>query len=131
MPEPKKKMGRPPHQPTARSREQVEVLVAIGNTVEEIGLVMGIHGDTLQLHYAEELATGRFKVNQRIVENLIRQALKDDIRAFPAIKFYMNCKMGWSEYAPSKAADILGKKEIAQMEAQTAEAGTGWAHLVH
>lgn len=129
MPEPKKKMGRPPHQPTARSREQVEVLVAIGNTVEEIGLVLGIHGDTLQLHYADELATGRFKVNQRIVENLIRQALKDDIRAFPAIKFYMNCKMGWSEYAPSPKD--LGKKEQAQIIAETAEAGTGWAHLVH
>ena len=129
MSEPKKKMGRPPHQPTAQRRKDVEMMCAIGNTEEEIALIIGVGIQVLRRHYAEELATGHIKVGKRIAENLIRQALKDDVKAFPAIKFYMNCKMRWSEYAPSPSD--LGKKEQAQIIAQTAEAGTGWAHLVH
>ena len=127
----KKPPHRPPHQPTPLSRAQVQMATAFGNTELETAQLIGITIPTLRRYYAEELATGRIKVRQKVAENLVRQALKDDWRAFPAIKFYLNCKAGWSEYAPSDAADKLGKKEIAELEAKTAEAGTGWAHLVH
>lgn len=127
----KRGRGRPAHKPTPRTREQVILLTAFGNTEHEAALILGIGHTTLRQHYRHELETGRSTANYRVAHNLYRQATKDDPKAFPAIKFWLNCRAGWSEYKPAELAEKLGKKEVAQIVAETAEQGTGWSGLVN
>lgn len=113
------------------------MMVAFGNTEAQVAQIIGISEPTLRLHYEAELRNGFLKANNAVASNLFRQATKDDPRAFAAIKFWLNCRAGWSEYAPPpKAPDAnkpekLGKKEQAVRDAETAEKDTGWERLVH
>ena len=125
--------GRPLHAPTENTQRQVEMLASFGNTEDQIAQIVGISHPTLRRHYKQCLELGHIKANNAVAKNLFRQAIKDDQRAFPAIKFWLNCRAGWSEYAPPPAAlePKPGKKEQAQRAADTAEEGTEWSHLVH
>lgn len=120
--------GRPPHEPTDTTRKQVELMVAFGNTFDEIAQIQGITIPTLRVHYRKELDLGLIKANNAVKLNLYRQATKDDPRSFQAMKFWLNCRAGWSEYAPPPAQkpEPLGKKQQANIDAMTAERGTSW-----
>lgn len=119
--------GRPPHEPTDETRRQVQMMTAFGNTQEEIAQIIGVTQPTLRVHYRTEIDTGLSRANNAVKLNLFKQATKDDPRAFNAIKFWLNCRAGWSEYSPAPAkADAVGKKTKAQLDAQTAEKGTTW-----
>ena len=50
--------GRPPHEPTAERRRQVEVMARRFMPQEAIAAVIGVCDDTLRRHYAAELRRG-------------------------------------------------------------------------
>jgi hypothetical protein len=128
----KSKGGRPPHTPTETTSKQVERMAAIGLPETDIATVIGITAPTLRRHYRKELDIGLAKANLAVATNLFRQATKDDPRSFPHIKFWLNCRAGWSEYAPPPPPrpEPLGKKQVRQLEAETAEQGTTWGDVL-
>lgn len=125
--------GRPPHVPDAKDRQTVEVLSGFGIPADEIARVVGISKPTLQKHYATELENGAAKVEAKLVGNLLRLSNGTDGTALKATMFALQSRFGWSQYAarPTTPEEELGKKEAANVAAQTAHNGTGWATLVH
>lgn len=52
-------IGQEPHVPTETTRGQVETMAGLGMTQADIGKVLKVSPDTLQRHYADELAAGK------------------------------------------------------------------------
>lgn len=127
------KGGRPPHEPTPQSRSMVETFSAFGIPHEDIARVIGITAPTLRLHYREELDLGSIKANAKVAQNLFTIACKPTREGLDAAKFWLRVRAGWSEYSPPppiEREEKLGKKEIADRDAQTAEEGTSWSNLL-
>jgi transcription initiation factor TFIIIB Brf1 subunit/transcription initiation factor TFIIB len=95
----KNKGGRPPHQPTAATRKQVETLAGYGVQQAEIGKVIGVSDATLRKHYAEELALGETKANSLVAESLFKKATGDGPQAVTAAIFWMKTRARWKEPA--------------------------------
>lgn len=129
----KRGRGRPPHVPTPQQRKMVEGMAGYGIPHPDIGLVLGMSGDSVERHYPEELARGHVVANAAVSRNLHRIALGSGREAVTACIFWLKCRAGWSEYAPPplSADERLGKKEQQAKDAMVAEQGTGWASLVH
>lgn len=72
-------------------------MVAMGLTRPQIAQILGISDRTLVKYYEEDLAYGDKVINAAIVNNLARQALKDDFRAMPAAMFWAKTRMGWRD----------------------------------
>lgn len=124
--------GRPPHQPSDENRRFVAAMASVGINQEDIARVVGIHPDTLRLHYRDELDKSMPQANARVAQNLFRIATGEGREAVVAAIFWLKCRAGWSEFSPPKLPEeSLGKKEQQQIQAETAERGTGWAGLVH
>jgi AcrR family transcriptional regulator len=126
------KGGRPEHTPTERDRKTVEVLAGYAVTTEKIASVLGISKSTLLKHYASEIENGAARVESMLIGNLTRIASGSDGTALKAIMFALNCRFGWSAYAPRPVAEEpLGKKAQAEIVAQTAHEDSDWGQLVH
>lgn len=126
------KGGRPPHQPTPRDRQTVEVLAGFAIPIDSICKVVGVDKKTLLKHYAAEIDAGAAKVEAQLAGNLLRLANGTDGTALKAIMFALNCRFGWSAYAPRpQAEEPLGKKAQAEVAAQTAHETSDWGNLVH
>jgi hypothetical protein len=128
----KDKGGRPGHAPDDRSRQMVEVLSGFGIPQDKIADVIGVDGKTLRKHYAREVQRGAATVEAKLVGNLLKLAGGSDGTALKAIMFALQCRFGWSLYAPPppEPKRPLGKKEQLQMEAETAHAGNSWGELL-
>jgi hypothetical protein len=133
--EPRSPAGRKSHKPTDAMRNSVEALAGVGTTHEEIARILGIDPTTLRKRYRVELDVGAAKANAKVALNLYAKATSDGREAVTAAMFWLRCRAGWSEYAPAQRGverePALGKKDAAQLAAETADAGTGWAGLVH
>ena len=105
------KPGRPPHIPTARTREQVSLLVTVGVTADIIAGVIGIAVATLRKHYADELMTGRATMGARVAGALLREAMAGNVRAQV---FFLATRCGWN---PNTTR--------AELDAETVEVATG------
>lgn len=105
------KAGRPPHVPTARSREQVALLVTAGVAADVIAAVVGVSVSTLRKHYADELLTGRATMAARVTGALLREAMRGNVRAQT---FFLATRAGWTP-ATSRA----------ELDAETIELATG------
>jgi hypothetical protein len=81
--------GRPPHVPSEKTRTQVELCMAFGNTQAETAAIMGISVPTLEKYYAEEIATGSDKTLWKLGANVYRQAMKDDSKAAEHAKWIL------------------------------------------
>ena len=128
----KRSGGRPAHQPTQKDRQMVEVLAGYAIPSEKIALVIGITQTTLRKHYGAEIARGSAVVEAKLAGNLLRLAGGSDGTALKAIMFSLQCRFGWSQYVPRiDRAPELGKKEQAQMAAETAHEESDWGTLVH
>lgn len=90
-------MAQKPHEPQENDRNKVRIMVSMGLTHKQIAEVMGISDKTLVKYYSDDLATGAQIINTAIVNNLARQALKDDFRAAPAAMFWTKTRMGWRD----------------------------------
>lgn len=124
--------GRPSHQPTDRDRQMVEVLSGFAIPLERIAQVIGVSRPTLQRHYQTEINVGAAKVEATLIGNLLAIAKGKNGTALKAIMFSLHCRFGWSAYVPRPTEDKpLGKKEAAEIEAQTAHEDSEWSDLVH
>ena len=94
------KGGRPSHAPTEKDRQMVEVLAGYAIPVDKIAAVVGVDTKTLTKHYGEQLTRGAATVEAKLVGNLLRLASGTDGTALKAIMFSLNCRFGWSAYAP-------------------------------
>jgi hypothetical protein len=83
----------PPHFPTLHTRETVTHLVAFGNTVEQIAVILKCTPEDVKLYYAEELEHGLVRINARVQAAVLNQALhKEDTNA---MKLWLINKAGW------------------------------------
>ena len=128
MTTPKKSgMGRPTHAPTPETRRQVEALASCGTPYELIARVIDISVPTLTKHYGEVLEVAGVKANAMIAQSLYKRALSNDKGAITAAIFWLKARAGWRDNIPlDETGAPVGKKEIAQAEAQTAGVGTEW-----
>lgn len=92
-------LGRPPHKPTAETRQKVIDLSCNGATQPQIGAYLGIDDKTLRLYYREEL--DKSKLDKRVIlgNNLYSDALAGDKAAR---EFWLKCQGGW---CPARAAE--------------------------
>jgi hypothetical protein len=103
-PEEKKRMGRPPFEPTAVQRKTVAMMVAAGITQEEITKVVvnpetgkPIDVKTLCVHFEPELRESAGRANSAIAKSLFQKAIGDGPQAVTAAIFWAKCRMGWKE----------------------------------
>lgn len=129
----KRQRGRPRHEPDDRSRGIVETLAGYAIPQAKIAAVVGVDAKTLALHYAVELMRGAATVEAKLVGNLLRLASGTDGTALKAIMFSLQCRFGWSQYAPAPETKLppIGKKEQADIDAETPNEGSEWSNLVH
>ena len=113
-----------------KPRKMAEVLSGFGIAVEDIARQIGISPKTLRLHYADELALGHVKANAAIAQRLYNIAMGPGREAVTACIFWLKTRAGWSEYSPPPTPKPPGKKEMAEAEAVSAAADTGWDDLI-
>ncbi len=110
----------------------VEALAGFAIPQAKIADVLDIDQKTLLKHYDREVQRGAAKVEANLVGNLLRLAGGSDGTALKAIMFALTCRFGWSQYAPRPQTEPeKGKKELAQIEAETAHKTSDWGELVH
>ena len=100
-------MARPSHQPTERTRQQVEMLISFGLTHDAIAAIIGVHDDTLRKHYAQELDHGRAKVVAQVANSLVKKALSDRSDSVSAAKFYLQSQGGWQERSEQTVTEVI------------------------
>lgn len=83
------------HIPTDESRRVVEVMVACGNTEDDIAIAIGIAPKTLRRHYGAEIKAGKAKCHGKVQECLFRMAISGNHPA--ATFFYLKTQCGWRE----------------------------------
>lgn len=123
----------PRHQPSAEQRKTVEAMAGYGIPHDDIAVVIGIDPKTLRLHYRAELDRGHVIANTKVAENLYKIATGTGREAVTAAIFWLKVRAGWNEHSPllMPKSDALGKKDAANLDAETAHEGTEWGHLVH
>jgi hypothetical protein len=112
---PKRRVGRPSHQPTTQLRTQARTLAGLGLPQQKIALLMGISPTTLRLHYEHELELGDAQATQQVATTLFTRATRGGDLA--AAIFWMKCRGGWSE----KVADQRVKHEGAVQHEHSGE----------
>jgi hypothetical protein len=123
--------GRPAHEPTDKDRKMVEVLAGYAVPAPDIADVLDIGQSTLYRHYRQQMRRGSAMVEAKLVGNLLRLAGGTNGTALKAIMFSLQCRFGWSPYAPGPMAPALGKKAQAELDAETALEDSDWGDLVH
>jgi hypothetical protein len=86
--------GRPPHLPTADTRNKVYTLSTVGTRHEDIASVLSISHDTLVKYYKEELDKGRIEANASVAETLFKQAKEGNTTA---MIFWLKSRAKWKE----------------------------------
>lgn len=131
-------MARPAFKVTAAMRRDVELMKADGFSDDRIARQLRCTRPTLLKHFAEELEFGADRVRREQLANLRRASKKGNVAAAKALLNRADLVPPPGAPAPSptpeKADDAkgvkLGKKEAANLEAQTAEEGTSWQGLL-
>lgn len=126
---PEKRRGRPPFEPTATQRRNVEQMRYCGEPVAVIARAIGIDEDTLKKHFANELADGHAKRRKEVVGFLFTSAKKGNVSAQKKLEEMGRGidKIRGATGAEEPQADRakLGKKEAAQADADAAVAAGG------
>ena len=118
--------GRPMHEPTAESREDVEILVASGMSGRQIAQALGISEPTLRLHYENELATGGARKLAAMNKALFTAGVGGNVAAMKAFRdtFRLNVPGAAVEENNEPAGPKLGKKEQALANARSPDTGS-------
>lgn len=120
--------GRPGHEPTAKDREYVKGLCGLGVPDYEIAKMVGVSMPTLRKYYWQELETGHLITNSNVAKTLYKVATDPtNPKCVTAAIFWLKARAGWRE---AQAVEPLGKKDMAQMEAETSHQGTSWDALL-
>lgn len=130
-------MAMPAFKVTAAKRKSVELMKADGWSDERIAAQLGCSRPTLLKYFAHELEFGADKVRLEQLANLRRASRRGNVAAGKALLARADVIPGGAgrgdedpagEDAPK--APALGKKEIADIDAQTAERGTSWQGIL-
>lgn len=123
------KRGRPAFNPTDQDRETVLKLVGYGIPEYDICRVIGISSPmTLRKYFWTEIETGKAVANSAVAASLFQKAIGPGKEGVTAAIFWLKCRAGWREKDNEQQP---GKKEQAQMVAQTAERGTDWESILN
>jgi hypothetical protein len=122
MDEKPKKAGRPAFKPTKAQREDVEIGVWLGLTVDQIAGGIGVVKQTVYKYFAEELAHGKTKLRTEIRRRLLKVAREDNVTALKHLDA--------NPAGIDAKGEPLGKKEAQVQESHTAHEGTGWDSAV-
>lgn len=112
----------------------VEALSGFAIPTAKIADVLNISEPTLFKHYGDEMRRGAAVVEAKLAGNLLRLAGGSDGTALKATIFSLQTRFGWSAYVPRPQEEKqvpLGKKEQADLVAQTAHEESDWGTLVH
>lgn len=129
------KRGRPEFEPTKAQRDKVAIAKGGGMSHDEIALGLGVSRNTLEKHFAVELKAGAYAKRLEVMSAQHRAAKGGNVAAQKA---YL-AQTPWLEptapqpqgdEAPAPKEPPKGKKEQAQADAVTAQAGTGWDDLL-
>lgn len=115
------KRGRPAHEPSTVTRQQVRHLASIGIEVDDIAIVIGISAPTLRKHYWLDLQDGRGKGRARNTQRLHEAAEKGNVTAMIWLD-----KTRFNVTEPQE----IGRKEQVEAESRTAAQGTAWSSLL-
>ena len=89
----KKKVGRPPHQPTDQTKHLVEEAVGMGLEQVKIAQLMDIAPKTLRRCYRYELDVGVIKANLSVAKALHKRATSGNDTI--AKIFWLKARAGW------------------------------------
>jgi hypothetical protein len=123
-------MARPAFKVTAAKRKEVELMKADGWSDDRIAAQFGISRTTLLKHFGKELEYGADKVRREQLVNLSRASKKLNVAAAKALLARADTVAVAPPAADEAPTPSLGKKEIANRDAQTAEQGTSWDGLL-
>ncbi len=136
--EPKEGAGRPEHEPTNENRNKIMMLLAIGNTIGDVAAAVGLSTKTLRKHYSpllEARRVARLQLDAQLWAALYQKAIGGDVSAMKELGKRLD-KHDLAELADKFGAaprqqraaksEKLGKKEIAQREAETAGVDSEW-----
>jgi hypothetical protein len=87
-------MSRRAHQPTEKTRAEVETYAGVGLPHDQIGALLGIDDKTVRKYYRVELKLGEAKATANVAKTLYKQATNGNTAA--AI-FWMKARAGWRE----------------------------------
>lgn len=88
-------MSNPKHKPTDEQRKTVKAMTAYGITQERISAVVGIHHETLRIHYRHELDTAEAEANAAVAQSLFNMATKG--KNVAAAIFWLKTRAGYRE----------------------------------
>jgi hypothetical protein len=100
-------MARPRWQPTAKEREQVSMMTAIGIAQPAICRILKVSEKTLRRACRFEIATGQAQANTQVGEALFQAAVGGNVAA---MIFWMKTRAGWKE-----TITIEQSKPVAEM----------------
>ena len=127
--------GRPSQKPTKSARNRVQLMAADGWSNARIAQCMGLARNTLAKHFAAELELGADMKLCALLELAERTAKKGNATMIKWLAERFD-RARAAEAKPSSAGDAdprrakLGKKQAAQLAAQTAEQRTSWETLL-
>ncbi len=121
-------MARSPYEPTELVRRQVEAMAGYGVREDDIARVVGVCPKTLRKHFRQELDVGHVKANMKVAENLYRKATGAGRESVTAAIFWLKTRAGWVE---PRRPEELGKKAMAEREADIGDRDTSWADLLN
>jgi hypothetical protein len=93
------------HEPTEKTRAQVQQASGLGLPQEQIGALIGISDRTLRKYYATELALGKATASASIAKSLFNKAQAGDTTA---MIWWTKAQMGWGETNTTKLANADG-----------------------
>lgn len=113
------------------------MLSAMGMEVQDIAKFVDLSETTLRKHYEREIELGRLEANMKVAASLFKQATDEKKPVVAAAIYWMKTRAGWREDGPkaptlpaAPAPEPLGKKDQANLDAQTAHVGSDWEELL-
>jgi hypothetical protein len=93
------------HEPTEKTRIQVQQASGLGLPQEQIGALIGISDKTLRKYYGTELALGKAQASAAVAKSLFNKAQSGDTTA---MIWWTKAQMGWGESNTTKIANADG-----------------------
>lgn len=121
-------MVRQAHEPTDKTRAQVEALAAYGIKHDAIAAIVGVSDETLRKYYRPELDLGLAKVTAQVANSLVKKAVSDRSDSVAAAKFFLQSQAGWRERSEQTVRNNLADfsdAELADFIAKHSGSGGG------
>ncbi|MDX1219057.1 AraC family transcriptional regulator [Sinorhizobium medicae] len=138
IPDWKGKRGRPPYEPTARDRNKIKLLLALGWSIERMANGLGVSPATVKRYFRAELKQRdamRDRLDARRFEIAMEQANAGNVAALKELGKMIDrsdtmlidarLRQAQGDRKPEKE-ERLGKKEAQKEAAKTAGEGSSW-----